>query len=100
MLKKLLVASLVAICFAAPAAFAMDQVMYGSVADVNIATDTVYLVGGMTLVPAPNLSIEPIHKGQDVTFAYHKEPDGKNVITAFWIESEGASHDRGPGFIR
>jgi len=95
-MKKLCVATLMAITLNASAAFAMSpwpealrqpfQASSGTVARIEPDGKSVTLVNGRTFTVSPSLSIEPLQPGEDVTIAYH-ERDGQKEMTAFWIDA-------------
>ena len=94
-MKKLFVATMLATVFAASAAFALESLKAteGTIQSVDPAGQTLTLVNGMTLTVAPNVSIESLQPGEDVTVFYQDGKDGQKELTAFWIDgvTEGGS---------
>jgi len=95
-MKKLFAASVMAVVLASSAAFALESTStaQGKVLSVDPAGKSVTLVGGETFAVATNVSIEPIHSGQQVTVMYQDGKDGRKELTAFWIDA-GNSGSRG-----
>lgn len=94
MMKKLLVATVVACVLAtatAAFAFAPMQAVEGKIQSVAPDGKTVTLVNGPTFTVSPSLSIEPLQGeravGDEVTIAYHNK-GGQKEMTAFWIDSQ------------
>ena len=94
-MKKLFAATVIATLFAASPAFALEspKATEGTIQSVDPAGQTLTLVNGMTLTVAPNVSIESLKPGEDVTVMYQDGKDGQKELTAFWIDgvTEGGS---------
>ena len=94
-MKKLFAATVIATVLAASTAFAFASLKAteGMVQSVDPAGKTLTLVNGMTLTVAPNVSIESLKPGEDVTVFYQDGKDGQKELTAFWIDgvTEGGS---------
>ena len=92
-MRKLFAVTLIAASLVgATAAFAVvpETTVEAFVRSVDTAANTVTLTDGVTLTAGPRLSIEPLQPGEAATFMYQQDSDGRNVLTAFWI-------DEGPG---
>jgi Cu/Ag efflux protein CusF len=94
-MKKLFAATVIATVLAASTAFALESLKAteGMVQSVDPAGKTLTLVSGTTLTVAPNVSIESLKPGEDVTVMYQDGKDGQKELTAFWIDgvTEGGS---------
>ena len=90
MKKTLFAAPLIAASLiGATAAFALapETTVEGIVRSVDFVGHTVTLTDGTTLTAAPRLSLEPLQPGEFVRLMYHQGPDGRQELTAFWIDT-------------
>jgi len=88
-MKRLFAAPVIAVVLASSAACALgpSSVMQGKVSSVDPAGKSVTLVGGATFIVQPNVSIEPIRRGQQVTIMYRDGADGQKELTSFRIDT-------------
>lgn len=95
-MKKVFAATVMAVVLASSASLALasNRMVQGGVSSVSPDGKNVTLVGGQTFTAAPNLSIEPIHRGDRLTLIYENGKDGQKEMTAFWID-RGATGTQG-----
>jgi hypothetical protein len=88
-MKRLFAAPVIAVVLAGSAACALEPLsaMQGKVLGVDPAGKSVILVGGATFTVQPNVSIEPLRPGQQVTIMYQNGADGQKELSAFRIDT-------------
>ena len=93
MMKRLLVATVMASVLATSTAFAFESMfepmksVEGKIQSVEPDGMTVTLVNGPTFTASPSLSTEPLKVGDQVTVAY-QDKGGHREMTAFWIDAQ------------
>jgi hypothetical protein len=87
MMKKLLVATVMAGVLATSTAAFAFQAVQGQIQSVAPDGKTVTLVSGPTFTASPSLSTVPLKVGEQVTIAYHGK-GGQKQMTAFWIDGQ------------
>ncbi len=93
MMKKLLVATVMAGVLASSTAFAFGPIIapmkavQGKIQSVSPDGKDVALVNGPTFTASPSLSTEPLKVGYQVTIAY-QDKGGQKEMTAFWIDGQ------------
>jgi hypothetical protein len=89
MMKKLLVATVMATVLATSTAFAFESMkaVEGKIQSMAPDGKTVTLVSGPTFTASPSLSTAPLKVGEQVTIAY-QDKGGQKQMTAFWIDGQ------------